>query len=418
LIVVAVLAATGFMPFLDATATAAGSVKVYFLCFAIAVGTMLATWSARVLAGRPSWPVRPNQLIGVLLVYLVYVVLALGATQPLAEPTVAAPFIEFPVMAIATYLWLSHQDAMDGLKRLIPFIVLVVAVWAIAFAIGTPGCGGCRSYVSSNLSHDGLFGNNSRLYAPGQYTLLALVLVAFGQALRRPSPLTVSLTVLGMTCVAFQYFRIQYLGILTGMLVLIVWRLREARAGARLLAIGAGAVVLVTLIVSPIGSRASSAYDELSSRTGTGGYRIALIEDISDHWTVLGTGVTSETISLGFNQDIGMSNTLLVLGFAGGAIQLVVLGAGFVAGIRARSLAGATLAAIFAMVIVTRPSLALMELGHSPIAYGAAVGIAAWLYRVVPARKPQPARPRRMAERGRSRRRLAPAGGPARTSLP
>jgi hypothetical protein len=67
------------------------------------------------------------------------------------------------------------------------------------------------------------------------------------------------------------------------------------------------------------------------------------------------------------------------LGFLGGALQLTVLALGLLRGIQARSLAGATLASIFLMVLVTRGSLPLMELGHSPITYGIAVGFAAWL---------------------------------------
>jgi hypothetical protein len=43
-----------------------------------------------------------------------------------------------------------------------------------------------------------------------------------------------------------------------------------------------------------------------------------------------------------------------VVGFVGGALQLAVLLLAFVRGLRARSLAGATIASIFLMLLVTR----------------------------------------------------------------
>jgi hypothetical protein len=379
LIVVALLAATGFVPFLDPTHTILPNIKGYFFFFLIAVGTMTITWVARVHAGRPLWRMKPTLLMAAVLTYGAYVLLMLVATNPMAEPTLLATFVEFPVMAVATYLWLSHDDALEGVKRLLPLVIVVVAAWSLAYVLGSAGCGPCGDYVSADLFRKGLLGPTSRLYTPAQYSLLALVLVAFGQTLRRPTPLTISLTVLGLTTVALQSFRMQYLGIAAGMLVLIIWRLSQSRAGGRLLVGSLAVAAFIALLLSPVGDRALSAYDELSTGTGTGGYRVQLYEEVSQNWSLFGTGITSKTVDLGFNQDIGVSSTFLVVGFVGGALQLTVLALGLLRGIRARSLAGATLASIFLMVLVTRGSLPLMELGHSPITYGVAVGFAAWL---------------------------------------
>jgi hypothetical protein len=87
-----------------------------------------------------------------------------------------------------------------------------------------------------------------------------------------------------------------------------------------------------------------------------------------------------------------------VVGFVGGALQLAVLLLAFVRGLRARSLAGATIASIFLMLLVTRANLPLMEIGHSPVTSGAAVGFAAWLAIPNPRRAPAPRPTRREPE--------------------
>jgi hypothetical protein len=380
LIAVSLLGAAGLLPFVDPTQTVLPDVKGYFFFFAIAASTMLATWGARVLAGRPSYPIRPNLLLAVLGANALYVLVALAVTDPLAEPTLAAPFAEFSVMAIVTYLWLSHEEAIEGMKRVLPVVVVIVAAWAVAYVAGAGGCNGCRTAVSSNLFNEGLLGPDSRLYTPGQNSLLALVLVAFGQALRRPTPLAVSLAALGLLSVALQASRAQYFGIAAGMVLLIAWRMRASRAGGKLVLATLAVAGFLALAASPVGERALTGYEDLRTGTGTPGYRLGLLERASDNWSPLGNGVTSGTLDLGVDYDLGLSNTLVVLGFAGGALQLALLALAVIWGLRAGTLAGATIAAIFAMVLVTRPSVPLMELGHSAVTYGVAIGFAAWLY--------------------------------------
>jgi hypothetical protein len=400
-IALALLAAAGLFPFLDTSEFLFANIKGYFFFFGVAVVTMLATWAGRVLAGSRSWAIQPNALLIAVLVQLGYVGLVMAATDPLAQPTLTAPFVEFPLTAVATYLWLSHADAIEGLKRVLPLVVGIVTAWVVAYmgaALTSSGCEPCMTAVSSDHAAQGLLGPESRVYTPGQNSLLALVLVALGQALRRQTPLTVGLATLGLACVAFQGSRAQYFGVMAGIAVLIAWKLRASGVGARVFLVTATLAAFVAILSSSVGERALTAYEELSTGTGTGGHRLTLVEEASDNWSLLGAGVTTRTIGLGVDQDLGLSNTIIVVGFVGGALQLAVLLLAFVRGLRARTLAGATIASIFLLLLVTRASLPLLEMGHSPITYGAAVGFAAWLAVPSPRRAPAFRRGRPEAE--------------------
>jgi hypothetical protein len=380
LIVVALLAGTGLLPFLDPGASILPGVKGYFFFFLVAATTMIVTWGARVLAGRPSWPLRPNVLVLGTLLLLAWVGLVLGASDPFSQPSLAAPFFEFPAMAVVTYLWLSHEDALAGLRRVLPIAVAIVTAWVIGYIAGAGGCGVCKDAVSADLTNVGLLGDGSRLYTPGQNTLLALVLVCFGQALRRPTALSVGLTLLGVTSVALQASRAQYLALAAGMIVLIAWKLGQQRAGGRLALVAATVVVVVAVLNTSVGERAVTGYQDVSASGGTWGYRVGLVEQTKQNWSLLGAGIGPKTFDLGFNVDLGLPNTLLVLGVVGAVLQIALLALAFMRGVSAGTLAGATLAGIFVLVLVTRATLPLIEYGHSAIAYGAAVGFAAWLF--------------------------------------
>jgi hypothetical protein len=379
-IVLALLAATGLVPFVDPTAPAVGSITVYLLLFGIAIATMLAVWCARMFAGKPSWPLRPNVLIYGTLALLGYVILAMVASDPLSQPSLAAPFVEFPLMAIVTYLWLSHEEALTGVRRVLPFAVAIVTAWMVSYIAGSGGCGLCRDAVGADIAREGLIGPHSRLYTAGQNTLLALVLVCFGQTLRRPTPLNVGLTVLGIANVALQASRTQYIGLFAGMAVLVGWKLWQLRATGKLALVAVTAVAVVGILNSPVGERTLTSYEDISQKTGTGGYRLGLVEQTSGNWSTLGRGIGPSTLDLGLNFDLGLPNTLLVLGFVGAALQIAVLLLALMRSISARTLAGATLASVFVLVLVARPTLPLIEYGHSTIAYGAAIGFAAWLF--------------------------------------
>jgi hypothetical protein len=386
LIVVALLGATGLVPFVDPNSTAVGSIDVYLFLFGVATVTMLAAWCARVLAGRPSWPLRPSFLIYGTLALLAYVLLAMVASDPLSQPSVAAPFIEFPLMAVVTYLWLSHDEALAGVKRVLPVTLAIITAWMVSYIGGAGGCGVCRDAVGADMVRDGLLGPGSRLYTSGQNTLLALVLVCFGQTLRRPSRVNVGLTVLGIASVALQSSRTQYIALFAGLAVLVAWKFWQVRSTGKVALVVVTTLAVIGIFVSPVGQRALTSYDDVSTGTGTGGYRLTLLSHTSENFSLLGSGVQPSLIDLGLDFDLGLPNTVLVLGFVGAALQILVLLIALLRALSARTLAGATLASVFVLVLVGRPTLPLIEYGHSTIAYGAAIGFAAWLFAERPRR--------------------------------
>lgn len=392
-ITVCLLGACGLLPFLDPNEFITGDVKAYALLFLIGIGAMLVTYSTRVLTRKPRWPLPTNALSIGLLVLLAYIVLVALASEPKEVPAMATPFFIVPLAALATLVWLSHDDALAGLRRALPLIVVIVAAWALAYDLGAAGCGPCRDYVSADLTNDGLLGPGSRLYTAGQNSFLGLFLVSFAYALWRPSPLSIGLTVLGVATIALQASRAQYIAVGVGMVVLLIWKFGQLRPNGRLVLIVVAALGVVALLNSPVGSRATSAFSELQQGTGTGTERLQRVEATKDDWIPLGQGFSNRTVELGYDIDLGLPNTLLVLGYVGALIQLALLGFGIWRGIAARTLAGVTAAAILLMVLVARPTLPLLEYGHSAVFYGAVLGFAAALT-ITKSRPPsEPAQP-------------------------
>lgn len=377
LIALSFLGATGLLPFVAPNSPVAGDIKIYAFCFLIAFGTMLGTYLVRDIGGKRSWPL-PINLLSIAVVFLLsYVTVVALSSNPAEVPALATPFLIFPLMAIATVLWGSHEDALDGLRRMLPLIIVIVVAWALAYNAGAAGCGPCRSWVSTGVTNDGLLGPGSRLYTSGQNSFLALFLIAFAYMLARPRALSFSLVGLGALTIAMQGSRAQYIAVGAGIVVLLIWKFGQMRVGGRLALIVISALVALAIINSPVGEKAISAYTETSKGTGTGTERLALVERTSEAWTFFGQGFSTKTLDIGFSVDLGLPNTLLVLGYLGAALQLIVIGLGIWRGFSARTLAGMTVAAILLMVLVCRPSLPLIEYGHSAVMYGMVVGVAA-----------------------------------------
>ncbi|HYH52656.1 MAG TPA: hypothetical protein VD761_00860, partial [Solirubrobacterales bacterium] len=195
-IAVCLLGACGLLPFLDPNQFVAGDIKAYALLFILGSGAMLVTYSVRVLNRKPRWPLPVNMLTIGLVVLLAYICLVALASNPKEVPAMATPFFIVPAGALVTLIWLSHDDALVGLRRALPLIIAIVAAWAFAYDAGAAGCGPCRSWVGGDLTNDGLLGPGSRLYTAGQNTFLGLFIASFAYALWRPSPLTIGLVVL------------------------------------------------------------------------------------------------------------------------------------------------------------------------------------------------------------------------------
>lgn len=379
LIVVCFLGACGLLPYVDPQDFVVDSVKVYALLFAAGAGLMLVVYSTRILTRKSRWPFAVNALSAGLVVLLAYVVLVGLASHPLEVPALSTPFFILPISALATLLWLSHEDAIEGLIRAVPLVVGIVAAWALVYDAGAAGCGTCRDWVGADLVKEGLLGDDSRLYTSGQNSFLGLFLIAFAWMLVRPSALTYSLVGLGALTIALQTSRAQYLAVMLGVAVLLAWKMGQLRVGRRTVLIAVSILALIALASSPAGDRAASVYTDLQSGTGTGAYRIERIEATSGAWTVFGQGFSNKTLELGYDIDLGLPNTLLVLGYVGAFLQILLLGLGIWRGMAARTIVGTTIAAILLMVLLARPSLPLLEYGHASVLYGAVLGFAAAL---------------------------------------
>jgi hypothetical protein len=133
------------------------------------------------------------------------------------------------------------------------------------------------------------------------------------------------------------------------------------------------------VITSPVGARAGSSYQELKLGSGTGGYRLALLDQTRPSWSVLGIGASRATLDAGFTADLGVPNTFLAFGFVGGALQFLVLGLALIRGLRSRAAAGVGIAGVMALTVLSRGSLPILEAGPAATAMGAMVGAAAAL---------------------------------------
>ncbi len=379
LIAVSLLGACGLLPFVRADTGLAFQLKGYAFFFAIALGTMVLVYAVRGFAARESWPLPRNGLVLGLVVLLAYVVVIALGSHPSEVPSLLMPFLILPLSGLGVILWLSHEDALEGLRRALPLVIAIVVAWALAYDAGAAGCGPCSHWVGTDVTNTGLLGPGSRLYTAGQNSMLGLFLIAFAYTLYRPSPWTIGLVGLGILTIALEASRAQYVGVAVGMSLLLIWKLSQLRVGGRIVLVAVTALALLALFDSPVGERAISTYTELQQGRGTGEYRIKLIHETSQAWTLFGQGFSNKTLTLGFDVDLGLPNTLLVLGYLGAVLQLTLLGLGIWRGISARTLVGTTVAAILLMVLVVRPSLPLLEYGHSAVFYGGVLGFAAVL---------------------------------------
>ena len=100
LIALAFLGAAGLLPFVDVGGYAVGNLPVWLFFFALGCGLMLLAWAMRVLERRPSRPLEPNLLVVVLIVYFIFTVVRLAASEPLSIPSLSAEFIGLSLIHI------------------------------------------------------------------------------------------------------------------------------------------------------------------------------------------------------------------------------------------------------------------------------------------------------------------------------
>ncbi len=376
LIAIGMLGAFGLIPFLDPNRFILPQVKAYAFMFLVAVAAMIAAWAGRELSGRKHWGMPTNALSLGLAVLLAYVAIAALATHPTQVPALVTPFFILPISGLAVILWLSHDEALDNLLRVLPIVIVVVAAWAIFYDIGAAGCGPCRTAVGTEVTNTGLLGPGSRLYTSGQNSFLALFVIAVAYLVYRPRPFSLALVGLGALTIALQDSRAQYIGVLAAVVVLLAWKFRQLPSGGRVALILISGLIFLALALSPVGHRAALAYTELHKGSGTGDYRLHLIEETQRRWTFFGLGFSSKS-NIFYDVDLGLPNTILLLGYAGAVLQLSLLGIGIWRGLKASTLVGATVAAILLLALVTRPSLPLLEYGHSAAMFGSVLGFGA-----------------------------------------
>jgi len=336
---------------------------------------MLLTLVTRVIARAPAWPVEPSVLGLFMLVLLAYVLERLAASSPLDIPSLTANIAAFAVMAPLTWFWVTHVAAVEGLRKAVPVLAILIAVWCVLWIAGsTTGCGQCQVLVGSTQQAGGVAGT-LRLYASGESTAGIAALFALAWLVWRPSIWPVILIVLATTVVILGGSRAFYFGVGGGALVILAYAFRNAGVAARLGILAALVVVALAVATSPVGARAGSSYQELKLGSGTGGYRLALLDQTRPSWTTLGIGSSKDTLDAGITADLGVPNTFLALGFVGGALQFIVMGLAAIRGLRSAVPVGVAAAGVMAMVVLSRGSLPLLEYGPTATAVGVVVGL-------------------------------------------
>lgn len=377
---VALLLGCGLAPFVSPMQVAAGGIPYWLLGFGLAAGLIVAVAVARWLAGEPVALMQPSVLLWLALALLVYSVARLAQSSPMDAPSIAAPFVALPLGALLTFVWLMHDRALEGLQKAMPVVIAIVLAWTVMYILGAAGFGIGQRWVGTVNTNTGLLGGGSRLYTWGQEAQLGFVLLATARAMYRPSWLWIALSTLGVLSVLLQNSRAQQVAVFGGLVVLLIWRLYHVRAATKLLLLLLAALAVYAVLASSVGEHIVSGYQGLREGSGTGGYRLGLLDQIQANWSLLGTGVSYASLDLGYNQDLGVPNTILLIGFAGAALQLALLGTGVVRALLARTALGVSLAAVLVMVLLARPSLPFLETGTGAVAYGVALGGVAALY--------------------------------------
>jgi hypothetical protein len=391
-ICLACLTAFGLAPFVQPERLVAGGQPLWLVAAVLAAGLMLWAWASHEVAREPAWPFQLSPVAVAALVLATYTVLVLGRSRPGDAASLSAAYLAFPLAVLLSALYLSHPSSVSRLQRFLPVMLLAVTAWALAYVAGSAGgCEPCQSFVgASGANASGLRGT-SRVYTEGQQAFLGATVILAGRMLERPTPVRVVPAALALLAVALQGSRAQYVALIAGLVVLLIWRFSRSRGASRVLLIALAALAAYALVTSPVGQRALTGYKELRYDSGNGGYRLSLIDESALHWSAFGSGVSTRTLPV-VNLDLGIPNTFVVLGLVGGALQLIVIVAAGVRAFRSRTPTGVWLVAAFVTLVVARPSLPFLESGSSAVAYGVAGGFAAamlpWRERAASARPP------------------------------
>ena len=144
-----VLSSFGMMPFVNSVATGPSRLPYWLISFGIAAIIMLAGFAGRALAGERVALFQPGVLLWVLLLFAAYTLLQMQQSDPMSAPSIATPFIAFPLAALVTFVWFLHDHPLSTLQKLMPLVIVVVAAWAVMYVFGSAGCSVCRHYVAT-----------------------------------------------------------------------------------------------------------------------------------------------------------------------------------------------------------------------------------------------------------------------------
>jgi hypothetical protein len=379
-VTLALLTAVGLVPYVDPDQLLFGTVPLWAAALLTAAVVTLAAWAVRERSAlnEAATPRRSlSMTLLLVLVLLAYTLVRLLASEPAQALDTTGRILAFAPAAVLGYLMFSQPRVREGFVRAVPLLVAVLVLWSVSYVAAATGqCDACTEIVQSGSEREGLAGGASRLYTSGQDALSGFAVIALAFALARPSPATLALAALGILQIAVQATRAQYLAFAVAALLLLVWRFHTSRASGRVVLALGTAAAFVAIATSPVAERAVSGYQELRDSSGNAGYRLRLLDQTSESWSLFGQGVGSDlsATAADFNFDLGLPNTILALGLFGAALQLAVLVAAIGRGVRAGGLAGISLAAVLTLVLVGRPSLPVLEYGPSGVAYGLAVG--------------------------------------------
>src|SRR4051794_1823855 len=132
------LAGFGGMPLVNAEATA-GGIPVWLIAEGGAVALMFATFVSRSIARAPAWRIQPSLLLLIMGVLFAYTIQRLVASSPLEFPSLTANAAAFAVLTPVAFLWLTHVGAVDGVKKALPVVAGLLAVWCVIWVAGSTG---------------------------------------------------------------------------------------------------------------------------------------------------------------------------------------------------------------------------------------------------------------------------------------
>ena len=334
----------------------------------------------RSIARAPAWPLEPRSWPSRSVVMFAYVAERLAASSPFEIPSLTANIAAFavvPPVPGSGSPTRGSRTASAGPSRFRASGRRLVRCVGGGVRPGLLAVRRCRGLHAAGRRG----ARDAAALRVRRVAAQVIVLLALAWLVWRPSLWLVGLIVLGTTVVILGGSRAALLRLGGRRAAHPRLDVPQRRHAVAPVIVASLVIVTLAVVTSPIGARAGSSYQELSLGSGTGGYRLALLEQTRPSWSVLGLGSSRATLEPGFTADLGVPNTFLALGFVGGALQFLVLG---LALLRCSAIARVTAGVGIAGVMARRSSclaarFPCLESGPSAVSIGVLVGAAAAL---------------------------------------